>query len=487
MKNTSIKKNYLLQSVYYILNLFLSLMTSPLITRRLGDTALGTYTYVSSITYYFTLIANLGILRYGQRVISIARKDPDKLRKTFWSLYRCHFLISVTSVILYALFIFLFIRIDQLIYWINLVFVISSIFDLTWLFYGLEDFSIVIIVNLIERFVILFGILFFVHTPQDLWIYTLLETGILLIGNLCLMIRAKRVVPFIQTEYTDCIAHLKPLLILSGSMFAVAIYTVFDKTLLGLLSTKENVAYYEYSNKIINIPKNFISIICSVIYPRACDLANRGDIEGQKKYSNLAFYLVCAFGFASIFGLIAIANPFSILYFGESFALCGNIIKTMTPLILLIGLGEVLRSIFLIPMNNDRLYLFMTLSSAFISLVVSYFLIPLMGVFGTIIGKIAAETCFLILLLLFFGKYTDKKNLCKIIFLFFLIGLLMYLLITILPLNSVSLLRIVLLKTIIGAFIYILLAIFGTRFFFKDIWSLFYSFVHDELLYKLKK
>ena len=40
------------------------------------------------------------------------------------------------------------------------------------------------------------------------------------------------------------------------------------------------------------------------------------------------------------FGLLAISDQFALLYYGEEFAVCGDIIAMMSPLILIIAIGE---------------------------------------------------------------------------------------------------------------------------------------------------
>ena len=487
MNRHGIKTNYFIQTIYYILMLALSLLISPVITRRLGDTALGTFTYVSSIVYYFTLIANLGISRYGQRIISVARNDSLKLRKTFWSLYFCHFVVSVLSIALYLLFLAFFVHGDRIIYQIEMIFIVAALFDISWLFYGMEDFTTVIIVNLTERLLIFILILVLIHSPADLWIYTLLETLILLIGNVFLVLFAMKNIPFVPFEMKDCIDHIRPLFVLSASLFAVAAYNVFDRTLLGILSTKENVAYYEYANKIINIPKNFISIICSVIYPRACEMANKKDLKGQQTYCDLAFFSVCIIGFAAALGLSAISDQFSVLYLGESFAACGGIIRAMTPLILLVGFGEILRSIFLIPMNNDGVYLLMTCFCAFVSLFLSALLIPSLDVYGSVIGKIGAEISFLILLLLFCRKYIDFRYLFKVILVHLGISLIMMLTVSLCGNIGNGLLWNTILKILVGVCVYLCLALLTTRFFFTDVWNLLKNYIHHDLADKIKR
>ena len=71
--------------------------------------------------------------------------------------------------ILYILYIVLFVTKDQLIYYLVLITVISSAFDITWLYYAVENFKTVSIRNVIVKILGVACIFAFVKKPEDLW------------------------------------------------------------------------------------------------------------------------------------------------------------------------------------------------------------------------------------------------------------------------------------------------------------------------------
>ena len=83
----SLQKNFLYNVLYQILLVILPLITAPYISRTLGATAVGVYSYTYSVAYYFLLIAMLGIGNHGNRSIAAVRDDRKKLNKTFSSIY----------------------------------------------------------------------------------------------------------------------------------------------------------------------------------------------------------------------------------------------------------------------------------------------------------------------------------------------------------------------------------------------------------------
>ena len=422
MKKQSLIQNYIYQYLYQVLILAIPFILSPYLTRTLCDRALGTYTYVNSIAYYFVIAANLGIGIHGKRAIARA----EKVRETFWSLFAMHAVISVIAMAAYAIFILVFVKEFSLIYWIEFLYVLSALFDITWLFYGLENFRSVVIKNTFVKVLECVLIFIFVKTPSDLWKYTAISASALLAGQMVLLPQAMVILPPVKFHWEDMKQHIKPLFVFSIAIIATTLYTVFDKTLLGILSTKENVAYYEYSNRIIALPKTFVEIVSSVMFPRACKLAAEGKKEEQNRYIDYSFIVAAFIGIGSVFGLWAIARPFAVLYYGKPFAICGNIIIAMSPLVYIIGAGKILRSQYMIPNGMDKEFNFCIIVNAIINLILSWMLIPQLGVYGAVVGTIGAEVFGFSYQLVICRKYINYSIIPKTLIPFSIIGAMMF-------------------------------------------------------------
>ena len=410
IKAQSVKKNFIFQALYQIVVLVVPLIIAPYLTRTLGDTALGVYSYTYSIAYYFVIFAMLGITRHGQRIIAARRDDKQALGKAFWSLFCVHGVFSILAIVFYLLFTFLFGDEDKTIFYIQSIYVVSALFDITWLFYGLENFKSVVIKNFVLKIVECILIFCLVKRSEHLWIYTLIVSGSMLLGQAIMLPQAVRYVRPVKFNWKDIKEHFKPLLILFIAVVAATLYTVFDKTLLGIMSTKENVAYYEYSNKIISIPMTVIGVICTVMFPRACASIASGDIKNAQKYMDYSLHFTCFLGIGAIFGLLGIANLFSVLYYGESFAVCGNIIISLSPNIFIIQLGNIIRTQYMVPNHMDKELTICYIINAILNIVLSVLIIPVLGVYGAVIGTLAAELCGIIFQLILCRKFLSFKK-----------------------------------------------------------------------------
>ena len=474
MKRQSLSKNFIYQFLYQVIILVIPLILSPYLTRILLDKGLGIYSYANSIAYYFVMLGMLGIMRHGQRVIAQRLDDQILLRRTFWSLFAVHSITSIIALILYLFYLLFIHHESQSVYVIESFYVASSLFDITWLFYGLENFRSVVIKNALVQIAQCVLIFLFVKTPRDLNLYTLIVAAGTLVGQLIMLPQAITMVKPIKFSAADMKEHLKPLLIFSISVVAVTLYTVFDKTLLGLMTTKENVAYYDYANKIIIVPKTITSVISTVMFPRACILAEKGDVEGQKRYLSYSFVFTSFVGMGALFGILAIGVPFATYYYGEQFRISGYVMMAMSPLVYIVGTGDILRTQYLIPNHMDRLFNICILLNAVVNIIVSTLLIPYFGIFGAVIGTICAELFGLIFQTYLCRKYIRMNSIILHMIPFAIFGITMYGAMVLISKFFNNTIQGFIMETLVGLFIYLILS------------AIYIFYTNPELKSKLK-
>jgi O-antigen/teichoic acid export membrane protein len=453
----SVKKNFGYQTLYQIFILVIPFITAPFMTRRLGAESLGNFTYANSIASYFCLFAALGIATHGVRAIAASRNDPIKLRKTFWSLYLVHSISGLIALFSYFIFLF-FVSDNQKIYYIETLSVVSALFDITWLFSGLENFRSVILKNLVVKIITAILLLTLISRPEDIYIYTWIQAGSALASQILLIPWAIKHIKPIAVSLGDCLAHIKPLLVLFISSIAFTLYTVFDRTLLGLMTTKEDVAYYSYSDSIISIPKAIIGTLITVIYPRVCALFSKGEIEESKRYVHISLEFVSLLGMGTMFGLLCIGPELAIVYFGNDFAKTGTMLQWMSPLPYIITVGQIAIFEYMVPSKKDTLITINDCITAVVNVGLSALLVHFMGANGAILGTIVAELLLTILNVFSTKGFVSFKNVLLAMIPYAFIGSIMYVcLFFIQKYWAVSVLQLIVL-IISGLVIYLLLS-----------------------------
>ncbi|WP_254260160.1 oligosaccharide flippase family protein [Listeria fleischmannii] len=165
--------------------MLIPLVTVPYISRTLGATGIGIYSYTYSIVQYFILLGNLGISMYGVRSIAYVRESDVKRSKVFFELMIIKLVMFIISVLLYGLFIFLY-KEYTFIFILQGIFIVASAVDISWFFIGLEDFKKTISRNIIVKLVALISVFIFIKTPDDIALYVLINAVSTLLGNLTL-------------------------------------------------------------------------------------------------------------------------------------------------------------------------------------------------------------------------------------------------------------------------------------------------------------
>lgn len=418
---------------------------------------MGIHSYTYSISYYFMLIAMLGLNNYGNRSIAKVRDNKDELSKTFWSIYLLQFIVSTLMVITYLIYIILFnIRYKQIAV-IQIFYVISSIFDINWFFFGLEKFKITIIRNTIIKIISLVSIFLFVRNSDDLWVYTLILSGSTFLSQIILWPYMKKYVNFTKIKIIDILKHLKPCLILFIPVIAVSIYKIMDKIMLGNMASIVEVGYYENAVKIIDVPKCIITSLGTVMLPRMSNMIAKGEEEKIKMYIGKSLQVIMFLALPITMGLIAISDDFILIFLGNNFTKTGTLIKYLAISLIFLSWANVIRTQYLIPKERDKDYIISVILGAIVNLVMNIILIPRYASIGACYGTICAE-----LIVMLYQTYKVKNELnisvyIKNIMIFVINSLIMFIIVDLLNYIPMSIYYRLILQVIIGIIIYIVL------------------------------
>ena len=387
----SIKKNFVYNVIYQVLLVILPLITAPYIARTLGANAVGIYSYTNSIAYYFILVAMLGISNYGNISIAAARDNKDKLNKTFSSIYLLQFSLFVIAILCYAIYSLFIASDNRIIFLLQIIYVASGILDISWLFFGLEQFKLTVFRNVAIKLLTLIFMFIFVKKPGDLWIYTLIMSLGTFISQAYLWLYVKKFVKFTKVSYHDILKIIKPVLILFIPVIAYSIYKVMSKIMLGNMSNYSEVGYYNNAEKIINIPMGIITALGTVMLPRMSNIVANKDKDKGKKYISLSFKMVTIIACAIAFGLMGISKVFTPVFFGDGYEACINIIILLSLTVFFVSWANIIRTQYLMPNRYDNIYVISTIAGAVVNLILNLILIPKYKAMGAAIGTVFAE------------------------------------------------------------------------------------------------
>lgn len=424
---TSIKKNFTYNVFYQILTLILPLITAPYVSRVIGAEGQGIYSYTYSIAYYFMLFAMLGLKNYGNREIAKHRDNKEKLSKTFCSIYGLQFITALLSTIVFIIYIIFFSEKQYLLFYLlQLIYLISAFFDISWFFFGLEKFKTTVTRNVIIKIATLACTFLFVKTKNDLNIYIFLMSFSTLASQIALWPFLMKEIKFVRPTLKEIIKHLKPNLILFIPVIAVSIYTIMDKIMLGNMTNMKNVGLFEYGERIVTIPLNIITALGTVMLPRMSNLVAKGDEENTKKYINRSMEFTLFLSIPICLGLMATAENFVPIFLGDEFIKTGEITKYLSIIIVVTSFANVIRTQYLIPKEKDMIYIISVILGAIVNLFINIILIPKYDIMGAVVGTIFAETTVMLYQTFKVRKELEIKKYIKQFVHFFVKGFVMY-------------------------------------------------------------
>lgn len=174
----SVKKNFIYQVAYQILAIIMPLITAPYVSRVIGASGVGIYSYTYSIASYFALFAKLGIHVYGVRAIASVRDNPEELNQEFSNIYTIHAIFAAIVLAVYCVYAAVLPSEYKIIVWIQIFYVVAEFLDINWFYFGIEQFKITVIRNSIVKIATMAAIFAFVKNADDVWKYcTIMALG----------------------------------------------------------------------------------------------------------------------------------------------------------------------------------------------------------------------------------------------------------------------------------------------------------------------
>ncbi len=409
-----IKRNYILNTMFQVLRLITPLVVTPYISRILGVDGVGIFSYTYSVQYYFSIFAVLGTIGYGAREIARHRDEPERLSHLFGEIWLLAAITSIVSLVIWGGLILLSGE-YRLYYAILTLYILAAMLDISWFYTGLERFPVIVLRNIALRLTEVALVFLLVKQTDHLYRYFIIMAGGTFLGNVSLWLGMRKNLTKVNWHDIKPLRHLKQTLVFFLPTIATSIYTVLDKTLIGLITkdTAENGAY-EQATKIIDVAKavSFTSLNV-VLSPRSSYLFSQGKHDEVKHnlHSSLSFMLLLGMGMA--FGIAGVADVFVPWFFGEGFEGVVLLLKCLAPIIVVISISNALGYQYYDPAGLRMKSAKFLVAGAGCNFVLNCLLIPKFEGAGAVIGSVASELLISILYLKNCDGYLYLKDIAK--------------------------------------------------------------------------
>lgn len=450
-------KNFIYNVSYQVLVILLPLITVPYVSNILGASGIGEYAFTFANMQYFIIIGMIGIGMYGNRQIAYVRDNQKMLKNTFWSIYTLQLIATSTSLLVYLIF-FVILKKEPIrtLYLVQAINIVATIFDISWLFIGLEQFKKTVLRNTMVKIVSLFSIFIFVKDSDDVAVYAIIIGLSALLGNLTLWMYIPKIVGKIKIKISGIRYHLKESISLFVPQIAIQVYILLDKTILGILTDSVQVGYYENSQKIVKIALTVATSLGIVMMPKMSNMIANRDLNKVRKYCNNSFFFINAISIPLMFGLIGISDGLAPWFFSNKFNGIEKLMKISAVIIIPMSWSNVLGVQLLIPLKKTHEFTISVTSGAIINLILNLFMIRYWGAFGACIATICAEVTVAIIQIYFAKKFLEINKMVKEILIFIVPAIVMCLIIRVIGDIYQPQIIITMFQVIVGGISYIL-------------------------------
>ncbi|RKQ50977.1 O-antigen/teichoic acid export membrane protein [Roseivirga pacifica] len=400
----SIKKNYSFNLLNSLLNIIFPIITFPYAARILSPEGIGEVQFIFSFAQYFSILAAFGMPIYGVKAIASAKGNSSEESRVASTLI---LLSIITATIAFAIFFVSvqFVAPSKNSFATNLIaglLILFGFLNVDWFFSGRQEFKLIALRSFIVKLFSLSILFFFVKEPEDTFPYLLflvfLYVGNYILNFTFLMKRIKLSLKDISIK-----PHLKPLTLIFSMAVATTIYTTLDVVILGLLSNERQVGLYTAAVKLSKVSLPILTSLGLVVIPKATQILASGP-NGNNKLFSKSFSFIVLLAVPMCAGIYLLAPESVILFSGIEFIEAAEVVKVLSLLPLLIGIGHFASFQILVPLNKNAAISISTFVGVILFLLATFLLIPKFGSTGAAVATVSTELVVSGIYLLFIPK-----------------------------------------------------------------------------------
>ena len=383
-------KNSIFNVIYTFLNIAFPLITSMYISRVLQPAGVGTVAYAQTIASYFVSFACAGMGIYALREMAKARENPERRSKVFTELFLINAATTMFALIVYVVMVLSVerFRTDLVLFFCTGLLIVFQFLNIDWLYQGLEHYGYITARSFVVKVLSLVAIIFFVRNENDYIIYALISSLAIGGNSIFNIINARKYVKF--SKNISIKPHLVSIIFIAIVTYLADLYSKIDITMLGVITTKENVGYYTYAHKIIE----FIILLCvavsTVLMPRL-SLLYETNKEKFEKLVDMGIKVLVFITLPVFFGVMLLSEQAVEVLYGESFLPAVPTVRILALMILIKPLANLLCYQLMISTGNEKKRLPAFIAAVIINIGLNSFLIPMMQQNGAAIASVISE------------------------------------------------------------------------------------------------
>jgi PST family polysaccharide transporter len=384
--------------ILQLIVLSLPILTQMWVARSLGAFEYGRFVFVAALTAALVLLCDFGFGWSASRAIAIHRDDRRRCAEIVCETLLAKCVLFAGCVLLLFVLIGLIeqLRVEAALAIVALGGVLGSAISPTWYFIGTERPHIGYCVDIVGRLAAAITAVIAVRDAGDVMIAVgAVSVGGLISGLLgAALLWRERDLQWARPSSERLLLTLREGMPLFLSTSAAALYTAANGFVLGLITTREEVAYFGAAHRIVSTGMLAFNPFHQIFYPKVARELRHCPSDAKRTLTT-ALLVQGGLGLVTAVVIFLQAEPLMVLAFGESFR-PADVLKLMALIPLVMAVASVFANFVVMALGRDRLHLMMTCGAALLNFVILMTIGESAGAVGGGIAMLAAETFVLV-------------------------------------------------------------------------------------------
>lgn len=393
MKNRSLGKNAILNSIRQFLNVIFPLITIPYTSRVLSVSSMGIFNFSSNYVNYFMLLALLGIPTYAVREGAKYRDDHQKISDFSSQIFTLNIISTMISyIILIFTLQFPFFKKYALTIVVFSLQIIFTTIGTEWIYTIYEDFTYITVRSILFRVLSIALLFVFVRETNDFLPYAGVSVFVSVCSNVLNYIHTKSIVKIrIINNFSQLKAHIKPVFTIFFSTLAINIYVTSDTTLLGFIKGNYAVGIYGVASKIYGTMAPFLASILIVTIPRLAMLFGKKNFKEYKNVLGSVIKVMVTILIPSSIGIIMLAPEIIMIISGKKYLASVTPLRFLAIALIFSLLNTIVSECVMIPAHEEKKMLKSNLIAASVNLILNLVLMPFFSFNAAAVTTVISE------------------------------------------------------------------------------------------------
>ncbi|MBP1617527.1 MAG: polysaccharide biosynthesis protein [Bacteroidetes bacterium] len=391
----SLKVNYIFNLVNTVTGILFPLISFPYASRILMADGIGQVNFFQSIINYVSLLSCLGIPMYAIREIAKVRDNVPERNKITLEILLLHTMLTALGYLVVAILAVTVakIQVDIPLFLLLSLSILFTAIGCEWFYQGVEDFKYITIRGIVVKTVAIVFLFLLVKTKGDILWYALYTVIGSVGGNIFNFIRLRKYITHITFDWRELrpFRHLLPAMHIFVLNLIISIYINLNSVMLGFMKNNESVGFFTAATKLTQVTLGIVSSLGAVMLPRLSNLISNKQWDEFRALSQKSMSFVVAVTLPLSVALMLVAPYIIPIFCGESYDKAIPTLFIIAPIVLFVGMSNVLGIQILYPQGKENTVIVCTAIGAVANFALNLWLIPLFAQDGAAVATVVAE------------------------------------------------------------------------------------------------